>query len=293
MTTTEKILKFAKNDERVRAVLLNGSRANPKVKPDKYQDFDLLFVVQDFNTFLADRNWISHFGKPILQQLPDEMDLGNENNQEKVLFTFLTIFEDGNRIDLNLFPREKFETDFVADSLTVVWLDKDNLFNEIPKSTDKDYHIKKPTQKEFSEVCNEFWWTITYVAKGLKRNEIVYAKDTMETVVRPMFLQMIEWKIGFDFDFKVSIGKSGKFIDRYLEPSFYNEILKTYTDTGIENNWKALFLMVKIFKEQQLILAKKLNFYINIDEANNSLKYIEKLFEEEKPAKSLRSFKSI
>ncbi|NLM19696.1 MAG: aminoglycoside 6-adenylyltransferase [Clostridiaceae bacterium] len=35
------------------------------------------------------------------------------------------------------------------DSLTLVWLDKDNLFKNIPKSTDKDYYVKKPTQKEF------------------------------------------------------------------------------------------------------------------------------------------------
>lgn len=276
----EEILKFAESDERVRAVLLNGSRANPNVKPDKYQDFDLLFIVRDFDTFLDDRNWISLFGKPILQQLPDEMALGNDNTQEKVSFTFLTIYEGGHRIDLSLFPRERFETDFVTDSLTVVWMDKDLMFNEISEPTDKDYHVKKPTQKEFSEVCNEFWWTMTYVAKGLKRNEIVYAKDTLETVVRPMFLQIIEWKIGLDFDFKVSFGKSGKFIERYLEPSFYNEILKTYTDADIENNWNALFLMAKIFKEQQRLLAQKLNFYINTDEANNSLKYIEKIREE-------------
>ena len=231
-------------------------------------------------TFLADRNWISCFGIPILQQFPDEMTLGNENNREKVSFAFLTIFEDGNRIDLTLFPREKFESDFVMDSLTLVWLDKDNLFKNTPKSTDKDFYVKKPTQKEFFEVCNEFWWTITYVAKGLKRNEIIYAKDIMENVVRPMFLQIIEWKIGFDFDFKISIGKSGKFIEKYLESSFYEKILKTYTGADIEKNWNALFLMTKIFKEQQKQLSQNLNFDMNEDETNNAIKYIEKLREE-------------
>lgn len=278
--TKEQILKFAENDDRVRAVLLNGSRANPNVKPDKYQDFDLIFIVRDFATFLDDRSWISFLGEPILQQLPDDMTLGNENNQEKVSFAFLTIFEDGNRIDLTLFPRDKFETDFITDSLTLVWLDKDNLFKNIPKSTDKDYHVKKPTQQEFSEVCNEFWWTITYVAKGLKRNEIIYAKDMIENVVRPMFSQIIEWKIGFDFDFKISIGKSGEFIEKYLESSFYEKILKTYTDADIEKNWNALFLMTAIFKEQQKQLSQNLNFDINEDETNNALKYIEKLREE-------------
>jgi len=275
-----KILKLAGNDNRVRAVLLNGSRANPKVKPDKYQDFDIVFVVQDFDTFLSDRSWISLLGKPILQQLPDEMILGRDQNQEKGSFSFLMIFEDGHRIDLTLFPREKLGTDFEADSLTIVWLDKDELFKDVPAPTDKDYHIATPSQQTFSEVCNEFWWTITYVAKGLKRKEVIYAKDMLETVVRPMFLQMIAWKIGYDFDFKISMGKSGKSADKYLDSSFYGEILKTYTDANIENNWNSLFLMANIFKEEQIKLTKKLfghRNYSNVNEAKHALEYIQKL----------------
>ncbi|WP_205314216.1 aminoglycoside 6-adenylyltransferase [Pedobacter namyangjuensis] len=75
----DKTLNFAKTDERIRAVLLNGSRANPNVTPDKYQDFDIVFIVKDFDYFLTNRNWINIFGKPILQQLPDEMELGKRS----------------------------------------------------------------------------------------------------------------------------------------------------------------------------------------------------------------------
>src|SRR5258708_38111157 len=32
------ILNIAKNDERIRAVLLNGSRVNPNIKKDRFQD---------------------------------------------------------------------------------------------------------------------------------------------------------------------------------------------------------------------------------------------------------------
>ena len=41
------ILDFARQNNRVRAVLLNGSRANPKAKPDKLRDFDIVFIVDD------------------------------------------------------------------------------------------------------------------------------------------------------------------------------------------------------------------------------------------------------
>ena len=272
-----KILDFANSDSRIRAVILNGSRANPNVTKDEFQDYDLMLIVDDFDSFIQNRDWILSFGKPILQQIPDEMNLGNENKEEKYSFTFLTYFEDGNRLDISFFPKEKFENHFKSDSLSVIWMDKDNLFENLEESSDKDYHITKPTQQEFSEVCNEFWWCVTNVAKGLKRNEILYTKDMMENVVRPMFLKMIEWKIGFLHDYKISMGKSGKFITKFVDADFYNSILETYSDSNTENNWKALFQMLNIFREEQRLLSKQLDLINNTEEAENSTKIIEQI----------------
>lgn len=271
------ILNFSGNDARVRAVILNGSRAIPSVVPDKYQDYDILFVVREFGTFLNDKNWKSFLGEPIIQQLPNEMKLGKDQNEEQISFAYLMIFEDGNRIDLTLFPIEKFHSNYHFDSLTLVWLDKDDLFKEIPDPSDRDYHIAKPDEREFLETCNEFWWTAIYVAKGLARQEIVYAKDIMENVVRPMFMKLIEWKIGYENDFSVSVGKSGKFIKRYIDSTLYKQILSTYTDANVENNWGALMNMMSIFKDLQIQNAENFNFKVDLDEATNSIEYITKM----------------
>lgn len=273
----EKIVNFARIDERIRAVLLNGSRANPNVSPDKYQDFDIAFIVKDFGSFVIDRNWINASGKPVLQQLPDEMELGKDPDEKNVSFGFLMIFEDHNRVDLTLFPYEKFKTHFKTDSLTIVLIDKDKLFGNISEPSDKDYRITKPTQREFCEVCNEFWWCVTNVAKGLKREEIIYAKDMLENVVRPMFWQVIEWNIGSENNFKVSVGKSGKFAKKFMTASLYQDILKTYSNADSENNWNALEIMVRIFTKEQKKLAKELNLEINREETENSMKYIKKI----------------
>lgn len=265
-----KIRTFAENDSRIRAVILNGSRANQNVNTDVLQDYDLIFIVEDFHSFLENRDWLLYFGTPVLQQIPDEMDLGKEENASRFSFTSLTYFDNGNRIDLTLFPKNQFETDFNPESLSSVWIDKDGLLKNIPKASDVDFHITRPTQQEFTEVCNEFWWRLTNVAKGLKREELIYAKDMMENVVRPMFLKIIEWKIGADNNFKVSTGKSGKFIVKYLDHQFYNSILATYSDSIMDNNWKALFLMMDIFKEEQYNLADVLHLQTNSKEIKNA-----------------------
>ena len=272
------ITDFANNDKRVRAVLLNGSRANPDVKPDRFQDFDIVFIVNDLNSFIIDHSWTNIFGEKLIWQLPGEMMFGND--EKTIGFSYLMLFSDQNRIDLTLFPISKFESEFKVDSLTTVWIDKDTLFPNINEPCNKDYLIGKPTQKEFSDTCNEFWWVSTYVAKGLAREEIIYAKAILETVVRPMFIKLIEWKIGSENNFSVSIGKAGKFIERYLNETDYLKVLATYADAGIQDNWESVFLMTDLFAQFANDFSMQQKFDYNKSEQQNVIGYLRQLYNE-------------
>jgi aminoglycoside 6-adenylyltransferase len=202
---------------------------------------------------------------------------GYENNSEKIVFAYLMRFKDGNRIDLTLFPLNKLETHFVRDSLSVLLLDKDNIFGELPPASEADYLIRKPSEKEFADVCNEFWWVATYVAKGLRRNQIFYAKDHMENQVRRMFMKMIEWQVGTEKDFSVNPGASGKYLPRYVDAAFYAQVLQTYADAKVENIWKSLFIMAEIFNESAKTVALRLGFAYHAEESGNVVKYLEEV----------------
>ena len=269
------LLSFAQNDERVRAVLLNGSRANPNVHPDDLQDYDVVFVVNEIQSFLKDHSWTNIFGDMIIEQRPDEMDgiIG-----EPYKFTYLMLFKDDFRIDLTLFDVQSLATHYKPDSLTIVWLDKDRLFEHTPPTSDKDYHINRPTEKEFLHTCNEFWWVSTYVVKGLLRNQMIYAKEHLECFVRPMFMKMIAWKIGIDQNFSVNLGNAYKFIEKYTLPEYYDKILKTYSTANIAENWQALLLMTQIFYDDSKFVANKLGFKMNKAEAKNTAAYIAEQF---------------
>ena len=73
MRTSEEIidlvLKIAKEDDRIRAVTMGGSRANADCPADVYQDFDIAFFVNDVTPFWDNIGWIEeNFGKPSLVQ---------------------------------------------------------------------------------------------------------------------------------------------------------------------------------------------------------------------------------
>jgi len=278
MRTSDEIKKLitgkANSDSRIRAVLLNGSRANPNVVPDRFQDFDVVYIVTEIESFISDHSWTNIFGEILIRQLPDEMELGKEPGEENAGFSYLMLFRDGNRIDLTLFPKNKLGINFHRDSLTIVWLDKDKIFSSIEQSSDRDYLIKRPSERTFLESCNEFWWTTTNVAKGISRNEIIYAREMLETVVRPMFMRIVEWYIGTETNFSVAFGKGGKFMCRHLPVELYSKILLTYSDHNAENNWKSLFLMSELFGQLARDISTKLKFQYNLEEEKNAIVYL-------------------
>ena len=274
------IIDVAKSDDRVRAILLNGSRANDKISPDKYQDFDIVYIVNDIESFISNKTWTSVFGEKLIWQLPDEMLVGKKGPEKGEKFALLMLFTDGNRIDLTLLPKNEIRPNYKADSLTIVWLDKDNMFSDIGLPDDSDYLVKEPTEKEFLDTCNEFWWVCTYVAKGLARNEIIYSRDILETVVRPMFMSVISWHIGIETNFSVSVGKNGKFINRFLPPNLYKRVLQTYSDHTLKNSWKSLFLMTEIFGQLARAVSGQLKFTYMITEEKNVVTYLNQLYKE-------------
>ncbi len=269
-------IDLAMRDDRIRAILLQGSRANSKIVPDAYQDYDIFLVVNQMEEFISDHQWTSIFGERIIWQLPDEMKTVDDQKAEKDSFHYLMLFKDQTRIDLTLYPKEKINNDFKSDSLSVLWMDKDGLFDHISKADDSDYLIKRPSENEFAECCNEFRWVATNISKGLKRKEITYVKAMMEGPVRHMFMRMIEWYIGTETGFSVSFGQSGKMMKRYLDKNAYKKILATYPDYKAKNIWDSIFIMMEIFDKYAMHVAEKLKFKYDHEEHENVLEFLQR-----------------
>jgi aminoglycoside 6-adenylyltransferase len=252
------ILETARCDERVRAVIMNGSRVNPNAPRDPFQDFDIVYIVTDVSSFRQDHEWIKRFGDLMIMQLPEDMQDPPANDDES--FGFLMQFMDGNRIDLGIFTFAQWK-ERGKDSLSLLLLDKDGIIEPFPPASEADYLPKPPTAKAFSDCCNEFWWVSPYVAKGLWRGEILYAKCLHEEVVRGAeLMKMLRWHIGIKTDFQVNPGKLGKYFQRYLEPELWEMLLKTFADASYENTWEALFATCNLFRKVAVSIAEHFGF---------------------------------
>jgi len=102
----------------------------------------------------------------------------------------------------------------------------------------------------------------------------------LETVVRPMFMNVVAWYIGVETDFSVSAGKAGRFMKSLLPAGLYDDILRTYSDHIIENNWQAMFLMMDIFGKLSRYVSGKLKFKYVASEEENVIAYLDQLYKE-------------
>lgn len=269
------ILDYARNDERVRAVGMNGSRTNPNAPKDRFQDYDIVFLVTDMNSFIRDKHWMDCFGSRIIMQTPEDTELFPPELDGN--FAYLMLFSDGNRIDLTLCPVEKKENWNNGDKLSIVLLDKDRALPNLSEPTDQDYWVKRPSAALYADCCNEFWWVSTYVAKGLWRREITYAMDHLNMCVRPMLIKMLEWKVGLDTGFSLSTGKNGKYLEKYLPNQNWLALMSTYPEGAYEAVWRALFAALDLFRSTAKEVAKLLNYEYPLDDDRNVTAYLKRV----------------
>lgn len=271
----ELIINTAKQDKRIRAAYMNGSRANANAPRDILRDYDIVYVVDETRPFYEDESWLSVFGDILYMQRPDAIDklMGMECDFDKS-YTWLMMFTDGSRIDLHVETAEECLSKITDDSLCVILLDKDGILPEILPASDAGYYVKEPKEAEYIFVCSEFWWCLNNVAKGIFRYEIVYAQDMLNRYVRPQLIKMLSWKAGFLNDWKVSVGKTGKYLYRWLSEDEWERLLQTYCGGIAGEMWSSVDIMCDLFEDTSRFIADKLGYTYNRKDVLGARLYI-------------------
>jgi len=247
-----KILNIAKTNDNVRVVEMNGSRVNPNIEPDQYQDFDIVFYVADYDAFLRDESWMKDLGDVILSQTT--LDQRESDNLETNSLIYMLQFRDGSRLDLSIVDVKKINEDFKQDTLSKILLDKDG-YNLHDRQDESDYYVKKMTRKEFHYCTNEFFWVTPYVAKGIARGHLFYALKHLD-IIRQELENIIDWWIGDIHNYQIAVGKGKSRYVKLLPKELFNQYESTYASVNGDRIWVALFNTLDLFDQLASELAK-------------------------------------
>lgn len=266
----DKIIDFVNLRSDIKAAILNGSRVNSNAPQDEFQDYDVSLIVQNVDVFINDLQWIDYFGEIIIKQI------NRWSNNETSGIYFLLLFKECFRIDFS-FSQISNLSSILKDSLSVVLVDKEKIIPKLPNPNDSSYWIRRPTVDEFNFAVNEFFWCLTNVAKGLYREELTYVKMMYESVVRSVFLDMINWFIGMKYDWKVNVGKYSKWVKNYLPHDLYTLLEKSYSGYDYQEIWDSLFSSITLFRIVAKSIATNLNFEYPINDDQNVTHYLKQI----------------
>ena len=96
-------------------------------------------------------------------------------------------------------------------------------------------------------------------------------------VVRKQLEKMLSWKDGLKNNFSVSVGKSAKYLQIYIDETEYNQYLQTFFTCDIESAWKCIFLMCDLFEKISVEVANKFGYTYNFDEAKNARDFLDRV----------------
>ena len=256
------ILQTAKTLQ-VKAVAMSGSRTCPKALKDEFQDYDVVYIVDDLYNLTSDLSWLNKFGKRIIEQ---EVSLGNR-------CLYLMLFEDGNRIDLTLCPKEHIQEWVDSEAGFTVLEDEKGLFESYSPSP-KRFWIHPATETDFEKACNEFWWVSAYVVKGICRNQLIYATDHLYGICQQELLKVLAWQVASDKG-TVDVGKNYKYLFNYLPTSKEKEFSDLLDFSSIEKLTQSLYATMKLFHQEAQILAQKMGFEYGREVAEKMMRYAE------------------
>ena len=256
------ILQTAKTLQ-VKAVAMSGSRTTPKTPKDEFQDYDVVYVVDDLDNLTSDLSWLDQFGKRLIEQhvLLDQRHL------------YLMLFEDGNRIDLTLCPKEHIQEWVDSEADYTVLKDEKGLF-EFYSPSPQRFWMSPASALDFKNSCNEFWWVSAYVVKGICRKQVFYATDHLYGICQQELLKILAWQVASDRG-KVDIGKNYKYLFTSLPAEKKKEFSNLLDFSSSDKITQSLFATMELFHQEAQRLAQKLGFDYDKEVAEKMIEYAE------------------
>ena len=260
------ILKTAETLQ-VATVAMSGSRTDTKASKDEFQDYDVVYVVENLDELITDLSWLDQFGKRIIEQ---EVGLGQRR-------LYLMLFEDGNRIDLTLCPKDFIQEWVDSEAGFTVLEDPEHLLEPYSPNIER-YWTNSATEKDFEKVCNEFWWVSAYVVKGICRKQVIYATDHLYGICQQELLKVLAWQVASDRG-RVDVGKNYKYLFNYLPAEKEMEFSNLLDFSSIDKITQSLFATMQLLHREAQSLAQKMGFDYDMKVAEKMIEYAKERLE--------------
>jgi aminoglycoside 6-adenylyltransferase len=269
----KKFTTWAQSQEDIKAAILVGSRARAGHPADEWSDLDLMIFSDRPEPYLARTDWISAIGEVWIALASHT----SANDPE-----YLVTFAGGYNVDFVFNAYSGLEGAVRAGIIpdghwrgARVLVDKTGLAAKTIPASFKAPTQPLPNQAEFMWVVNAFFYTAFYMAKMLRRGDLVMVKQRDADLKRAL-IQMLEWHArsanpGLD------TWHMGRNMQEWAAPSAWEAFQKTYAHFDEGDSWQALLDGLESFRSLSMETASRLDFAYPVEIEQNITQLIQRL----------------
>jgi aminoglycoside 6-adenylyltransferase len=269
-----RFVAWAETQPGIRAALTVGSRAREDRPADEWSDLDVILIVTDPERYLATTDWLENIGNPWITFI-EKTGQGDEKEHR-------VLFEGGLDVDFVLLPAKKIQAlarllqarerfpqilkllprslsheatqgiaafSDIAHRGVKVLVDKDGTAKSLLSAIVEAPPPVPPTQDEFLNLVNDFWYHAVWTAKKLRRGELWTAKGCSDSYMKWWRLrQMIEWharaKNGVEYD----TWHAGRFLEQWADPRIVERLHDAFAHYDEDDLWRGLLATMDLFR---------------------------------------------
>jgi aminoglycoside 6-adenylyltransferase len=279
---TRRLTAWAETQDGIRAAVLIGSRARADHPADEWSDLDVLLVVRDMAAYTGQAEWVAQVGEPWLTFIEQT---GDGRSLER-----RALFAGGLDVDFAFFPdealRQMFEHGAPPDALDVfrrgarVLIDKDGLAARMLAAAREPAQLPAPpSEGEFLQCVNDFWYHTLWTAKHLRRGELWWAKSGCDERLKYLLRQMLEWQARAAQGPGHDTWLRGRFLEEWADPRALAELPGVYAHYDAEDVWRALLATMDLFRWTSQEVEERLGFSYPTTGAEHAAELVGVMFE--------------
>ena len=257
----ERYVQWAQTDPGTHAAIIIGSRARIDHPADEWSDLDVIVVTSDPQRYLATTDWLENVGNPWLTFIEPTLGGGMERR---------VMFEGGLDVDFALTPVEWCQqavitglppdvADMIRRGVRVI-VDKDGWAARLLQMPTDVPLVSPPTQAEFLEVVNDFWYHTIWTAKHLRRGELWWAKSCCDDYLKLRLRRMMEWHTRATKGQSYDTWMRGRFLEEWVDPHARQELGGIFAHYDAEDVWRALLATMNLFRWMAVETAGRLGY---------------------------------
>ncbi len=246
-----RLLDWAKHEDRVRAAVLHGSRAQSGVVVDRFSDYDVFLEAQDARSFVSDDHWLREVGAPLVVLHRSVTDYAGF-----AASALIAHFENGTKLDLTFVERgflgRLSAQARIADELDHgyrVLVDKDEEALTLPPPTCAAFRLAPPDERAYRELIAKFYDALIVAAQAMWRGNLPAAKQGLDRVaVGEGLVPLLQWKLGTESAWSEAPRANGRDFWQRLDAETFAAFELTYAGGGRRANWEALWAARRLFR---------------------------------------------